>query len=614
MQNFREVVQIVLQTSKSVCTLQKLQFAFDSYLERSVKECERIRGMSTSGTIDLTFIKNSTPVPVQLEKFWSSAANKMNLEMLTRQNIGDASVNTEFPTIASGMIWPIVLHSVKKPHTVAEELILPAAVDMVTIMLGEDAGKQLLKVPLSNNTISRRINDMADDINDQLMCNLKGKDFALQLDEATDTQKDTHLICYVRFVNEKKIVEDLLFCKEMKGGTTGQDLFAVVDDFMVQNQIDWERCVGVCTDGGRSMAGCYQGLQARIRSKAPNAIWTHCIIHREALAAGNLNKELHNILKIVTKVINFIKTRPMKARFFAKLCEDMGAEHSCLLFYSSSRWLSLGNSLLRVYELRNEIYSYQHDDEHCFADKFIDADFLIQMAFLSDLFEKLNTLNKSLQGNNTTILQLSDKVSGFKKKVILWKCSVSKGDYKCFPSLEEFLQDNEMALKEELRTVFVLYLSQLHFYLQKYFPEDEVEPIKWVRDPFNAEIPQHFNNEEAEQLIDISSDSTLKVQFQSLSLLEFWCQTQDEYPVISKIALRVLIPFATSYLCEAGFSAVAVIKSKYRAKIHLEKEIFARASPHSDPTEKLILEGLVVIVPQGHELLQFASLSLETES
>ncbi|XP_069059689.1 protein FAM200A-like [Pleurodeles waltl] len=407
--------------------------------------------------------------------------------------------------------------SVKKTHTIAEELILAAAVDMVTIVLGEDAGKQLLKGPLSNNTISRRINDMANDINDQLICNLKGKDFALQLDEATDNQKDTHLICYVRFVNEKKIVEDLLFCKEMKGGTTGQDLFAVVDDFMVQNQIDWERCVGVCTDGGRSMAGCYQGFQARIRSKAPNAVWTHCIIHREALAAGNLSEELHNILKIVTKVINFIKTRPMKARFFAKLCEDMGAEHSCLLFYSSSRWLSLGNSLLRVCELRNEIYSYRHDDEHCFANKFIDADFLIQMAFLSDLFGKLNAPNKSLRGNDTNILELSDKVSGFKKKVILWKGS-------------------------------------------KYFPEDEVEPVKLVRDPFNAEVPQHFNNEEAEQLIGISSDSTLKVQLQSLSLLEFWCQTQDEYPVISKIAVHVLIPFATSYLCEAGFSAVVVIK------------------------------------------------------
>jgi predicted RNase H-like nuclease len=45
----------------------------------------------------------------------------------------------------------------KKPHTIAEELILPAAVDMVNIMIGESAGKLLSKVPLTNNTISHRI-------------------------------------------------------------------------------------------------------------------------------------------------------------------------------------------------------------------------------------------------------------------------------------------------------------------------------------------------------------------------------------------------------------------------------------------------------------------------
>jgi hypothetical protein len=55
----------------------------------------------------------------------------------------------------------------KKPHTVAEELILPAAVDMVNIMIGESAGKLLSKVPLSNNTISRRMQHIAEDLNDQ---------------------------------------------------------------------------------------------------------------------------------------------------------------------------------------------------------------------------------------------------------------------------------------------------------------------------------------------------------------------------------------------------------------------------------------------------------------
>jgi hypothetical protein len=57
----------------------------------------------------------------------------------------------------------------KKPHTIAEELILLAAVAMANIMIGESAGKLLLKVPLSNNIISHRIQHIAEDISDQLI-------------------------------------------------------------------------------------------------------------------------------------------------------------------------------------------------------------------------------------------------------------------------------------------------------------------------------------------------------------------------------------------------------------------------------------------------------------
>jgi hypothetical protein len=57
----------------------------------------------------------------------------------------------------------------KKPHTIAEELILSAAVDMVNIMISESAGKLLSKAPLCNNTMSRRIQHIAEDRNDQLI-------------------------------------------------------------------------------------------------------------------------------------------------------------------------------------------------------------------------------------------------------------------------------------------------------------------------------------------------------------------------------------------------------------------------------------------------------------
>lgn len=81
--------------------------------------------------------------------------------------------------------------------------------------------------------------------------------------------------------------------------------------------------------------------------------------------------------------------RSNKAHFPPKLC-DMDAEHSCLLFYSSTWWLSLGNTLLQVYELRNNIYSHLYDKDEQLTQKLFDEDFVTKLTFLTDIFEKLN--------------------------------------------------------------------------------------------------------------------------------------------------------------------------------------------------------------------------------
>ena len=41
----------------------------------------------------------------------------------------------------------------------------------------------------------------------------------------------------------------------------------------------------------------------------------------------------------------------------------------------------------------------------------------------------------------------------------------------------------------------------------------------------------------------------------------------------SKCELQILVAFATSYLCEAEFSATAIITTKYRSRIDAEKEM-----------------------------------------
>ena len=50
-----------------------------------------------------------------------------------------------------------IVASKMKSHTIAETVILLACQQIVRIMFGEDAVSELNKIPLSNNTISRRI-------------------------------------------------------------------------------------------------------------------------------------------------------------------------------------------------------------------------------------------------------------------------------------------------------------------------------------------------------------------------------------------------------------------------------------------------------------------------
>lgn len=197
----------------------------------------------------------------------------------------------------------------------------------------------------------------------------------MQLDEATDNNKDAHLICYVRFVDGNNIAD--LFCKNITASAKAQDLFEILDTFISQNNLDWTKCIGICTDGARSMFGHYTGLQALIRSKV---LWTHCIIHREALASKNLSPTLSQVLECVVNAVNFIKTRPLRARFFKKLCNDIGAEHTSLLFYSSARWLSRGNVLSRTFELIQEIYIFLKEEGYKDAEYFTDVEFLMKLA------------------------------------------------------------------------------------------------------------------------------------------------------------------------------------------------------------------------------------------
>ncbi len=87
-----------------------------------------------------------------------------------------------------------------KSHTIAESLIMPACKITVKAMLGEEAESELSRVPVSDKTNSRRVDDLSN-ISGILSAILQNNNFALQADESTDVAGKAQLLALVRFEN-----------------------------------------------------------------------------------------------------------------------------------------------------------------------------------------------------------------------------------------------------------------------------------------------------------------------------------------------------------------------------------------------------------------------------
>ena len=91
------------------------------------------------------------------------------------------------------------------------------------------------------------------------------------------------------------------------------------------------------------------------------------------------------------------------------------------------RWLSKGKVLARMIALRKTIFMFFESQQKSF--EFHNSEkWWTDVKFLNDVFEKLNSLNLSMQGSEKNILTLSGKLQGFKKKLQLWTVKIANSN------------------------------------------------------------------------------------------------------------------------------------------------------------------------------------------
>jgi len=197
------------------------------------------------------------------------------------------------------------------------------------------------EISLSRRTITRRIEDIGDNLQQQLEQKVQNFNFfAIALDESTDVVDTAQLLIFVRGIDsEFNIMEELAALQSMKSRTMGEDIYKEVLACVQKLKLEWKYLCGVTTDGAPSMIGSDVGAVARIKNllKSKNIadpLAVHCIIHVEVLCSKTF--EMPHVMDVVVKVVNFIRSRGLNHRQFKAFLEEIECPYD-VIYHNSVR-------------------------------------------------------------------------------------------------------------------------------------------------------------------------------------------------------------------------------------------------------------------------------------
>ncbi|KAK2578105.1 hypothetical protein KPH14_011616 [Odynerus spinipes] len=364
-----------------------------------------------------------------------------------------------------------------KLHAIGEQLILPAIEEVLKTVLHEPAGDILKRIPLSNNTIQRRIDEMSYDV-ENFLCNyLQTTHFSIQLDESTLPGNEALLLAYVHFVMDQEIHEELLFARTLTTDTTGESIFNILRDFFMEKAIPLSNIISAATDGATAMFGRYRGFISHLKQNVPGVFAIHCVIHRQHLVAKNLSGRLHQSLQIVINLVNKIRTNALNTRLFAQLCEENDENFHRLLLHTEVRWLSKGSCLTRFFSLFETVLEFLNAKDPTLKEKLIKSK--PDIAYLTDLFAKFNEVNIQLQGDSLNLIKTKSIIAAFLAKMKLMKQNIGRREFFQFPNLAQAnCQDDDVS-------AYVQHLNALHTDFETRFEDVlTMEIPQWIINPY----------------------------------------------------------------------------------------------------------------------------------
>uniref|UniRef100_H2Z397 HAT C-terminal dimerisation domain-containing protein n=1 Tax=Ciona savignyi TaxID=51511 RepID=H2Z397_CIOSA len=382
--------------------------------------------------------------------------------------------------------------------------------------------------------------------------------FSLQLGESTDVSDTAKMCVFICMVfSDITAKEELLTVLFMKEQTRGEDIFQTFKNFIEKTELPMYKLVSITTDGAPAMVGRDDAF--------PDFLNYHCIIHQQALCAKMLN--MKEIMDVATKIACSIRARSLQRRLFLATTLE-------LLLHTDVRWLSRGKFLKRFRELCPEIKEFFRVSGCAEYKQLNDGQWLLDLAFFTDLTNLLNDLNLELQGKDKLVTNMISSVNAFKRKMQHFSTKLLRHDLANFQNLASELETQGKPCDQLDSAHYTEQITDCLSEFDKRFQDFSLlEPKDVEVDSLASNIASlfHMNSSGVEhEILTLQTDIELKSRAHG----QFWnLFTEEKYPNIRKCAISLTAFFGSTYLCESAFSYMKIIKSKYRSTMtdeHLE--------------------------------------------
>ena len=208
-----------------------------------------------------------------------------------------------------------------------------------------------------------------------------------------------------------------------------------------------------------------------------------------------------------------------------------------------------------------------------------DEQWLLDLAFLTDLIALLNELNLELQGIEKNIVNMISSVNTFKGKLRLLSTKLHRHDLHYFKHM-----NSELVLQRKTTAQFnsARYIEQVQSlsseFDKRFIDFASIEPIAtYMCFPFATDINvediaskigalfQLGITAMENEMLYLQNDIEMKSRA-STEREKIWkLLLEEKYPNIKRCAFYILSCFGSTYLCKSVFSDMRIIKSRYKS-------------------------------------------------